>query len=137
MTRSLLVLSICGLAVSSAIGGLSSQETVEAKAKPPQQERPENAAPAKTPLPPSRDAMEKHKVFLNRLLTELQRSPRSFIYLRSIGFTETDQEFEKLILENNAIFSSVRIVRRDEQGNRQTPGWPGITLREEFRTAGR
>jgi hypothetical protein len=139
MSRSLLVLvlSISGLAVSSAIGGLSLQDAVEAKSKPPQQERPENPEPAKKPLPLSGDEMEKHKVFLNRLLTELQRSPRSFIYLRSIGFTETDQQFEKLIAENSAIFNSVRIVRRDEQGNRQTPGWPGISLREEFRSAGR
>ncbi len=108
---------------------------MEGKAKTPSQERSsENAEPQKKG---DASEVEKHKVFLNRLLTELQRSPRSFIYLRSIGFTETDQQFEKLIAENSAIFNSTRIIRRDEQGNRQIPGWPGISLKEEFRTAGR
>ena len=135
MTRSLLVLTVCGFAASSAFGGFAVQEPVEAKAKPQNQERSlENPEPAKKG---EASAVEKHKIFLNRLLTELQRSPRSFIYLRSIGFTETDQEFEKLITENSAIFNSTRIIRRDEQGNRQIPGWPGISLKEEFRTAGR
>lgn len=132
MTRSLLVLSFCGFAVSTAFGGFAA---VEAKAKAPNQERSlEKPEPAKKGDP---SAVEKNKIFLNRLLTELQRSPRSFIYLRSIGFTETDQQFEKLITENRAIFSPTRIIRRDEQGNRQIPGWPGISLRQEFRTARR
>jgi hypothetical protein len=140
MTRSLLVLSICGLALSSAIAGFNIREGVERQPSVKKQDRVlEDPEPAKKaqPQPQSREAMEKHKIFLNRLLTELQRSPRSFIYLRSIGFTQSDHEFEKLIAENDAIFQRTRIVRRDEKGERQTPGWPGISLLEEFRTAGR
>ncbi|MEO6786004.1 MAG: hypothetical protein ABI318_07715 [Chthoniobacteraceae bacterium] len=79
------------------------------------------------------DALGKDKALLNRLVTELQRSPRSFIYLRSIGFTETDEEFDRLIATNNRMFKQTRIVRRDEQGNRKIPGWPGITLKEEYK----
>src|SRR3954465_4262535 len=101
MTRSPLGLSICGFCPFTPFGGFAAREAVEAKPKTPNHERPlENPEPKKKD---DASAVEKHKIFLNRLLTELQRSPRSFIYLRSIGFTETDQQFEKLITENSAI----------------------------------
>ena len=77
--------------------------------------------------------MGKNKALLNRLIPELQRSSRSFIYLRSIGFTQTDEEFDRLIATNNRVFKQTRIVRRDEEGNRKIPGWPGIALKEEYK----
>lgn len=135
MTRSLLVLSVCGVAFSSAVAGFASRETVQPGAGAPKQERLlENPEPAKKG---SDSPVEKKKIILTRLVTELQRSARSFVYLRSNGFTETDAEFEKLIAQNSAMFKSARIIRRDEQGNRQIPGWPGIALKDEFNPAGR
>ena len=38
-----------------------------------------------------RAAKEDEKAAVNRLITELKRSPRSYPYLRSIGFTQTDE----------------------------------------------
>jgi hypothetical protein len=123
--RSLLPLCIGVLMFSAANGGLVVREdrppaTSTAVADKPSQEA-------------SKDALGKEKTTLNRLVTELQRSARSFVYLRSVGFTESDQEFEQIIAKNNWMFRPVRIVRRDEQGNRQIPGWPGIALTTEYK----
>ena len=67
-------------------------------------------------------------VELDRLARELQRSARSFRYLRTIGFAHSDEEFSRLVEAHPALFKSVRIVRRDESGQRVIPGWPGIAL---------
>ena len=58
----------------------------------------------------------------------LAESPHSFKALRERGFTQSDAEFEKIIATHRALFRSGRIVRRDEQGQRVIPGWPGIDL---------
>ena len=68
---------------------------------------------------------------LDRLARELQRSARSFRYLRTIGFTQSDEEFARLVAARPAIFKPVRIVRRDERGQRIIPGWPGAALAGE------
>lgn len=65
---------------------------------------------------------------LERLVQELQRSPRSFRYLRTIKFRYSDADFTKLIAPHPDLFRSTRIVRRDENGQRIIPGWPGIAL---------
>lgn len=67
---------------------------------------------------------------LERLVRELQRSPRSFKYLRTIGFAHSDEEFARLVAEHAALFRPTRIVRRDERGTRIIPGWPGVTLKK-------
>ena len=86
---------------------------------------------------PKADPTDKDKTLLNRLLKELKSSPRSFIYLRSVGFTQNDEEFERLIVTNSSMFKRTRIVRREENGNRLIPGWPGITLTDEYKSAQR
>ncbi len=144
--RSLLTLCIGGvIALAPAIGGLVSRDKPqpESVARPPRPaddaDSAQRAAAASDSAStgsldkPSRENMGQEKVLLNRLVTQLQRSPRSFIYLRSIGFTQTDKEFEELIARNDAIFRRTRIVRRDDQGNRQIPGWPGVTLTPEYK----
>ena len=78
--------------------------------------------------------VESEKALLGRLVAELERSSRSFMYLRSVGFTQSDEEFEQLIAQNNRILQSTRIVRFDAQGNRQIPGWPGVRLTPEFKS---
>lgn len=121
IARSSLVAGLSLLAFSTAFGGIVSQS----KPKPAKQ-----AASA----PTARADVEQQKQLLGRLLKELERSPRSFVYLRSIGFTQTDQEFERLITDNGLLFRPTRIVRRDEKGNRQIPGWPGITLSPRYKS---
>jgi hypothetical protein len=136
-TRSLLAVGLSVIAFSSVIGGLISEDT--GKTKPTAVREPADAnstESAAAPAKPSHENMENQKVLLNRLVTRLRHSARSFIYLRSVGFTESDEEFEKLISTNNAIFRRVRIIRRDEQGNRQIPGWPGVALTPEYRDQG-
>jgi hypothetical protein len=129
-----LAIGIALLTLSSAFAGLVSQDDRKPDSgaiRPIESADP--ASHATAPDKSSRDGMENEKVLLNRLITKLQRSSRSFIYLRSVGFTESDQEFEWLISTNNKIFRATRIVRRDEQGQRQIPGWPGIALTDEYR----
>ena len=75
------------------------------------------------------------KLLLERLIAELQRSSRSFVYLRSQGFTQSDKEFEQLIAQNNTVLLPTRIVRRDEKGVRQIPGWPGVALTPTFKAS--
>jgi hypothetical protein len=128
--RSLLPMCFGALLLSSANGGLILQHdraqraaaSIEATDKGPEK-----------PVTATKDALGQEKKTLNRLVTELQRSARSFLYLRSVGFTETDQEFAEIIAKNNSMFRSVRIIRRDDQGNRQIPGWPGIALTADYK----
>ncbi len=139
-TRSLLAVSFSVVVLSSALGGLISQDAGKTEPTAVREPADSSSAPsAAAPAAPSKlshEDMENQKVLLNRLVTRLQHSARSFIYLRSVGFTESDEEFERLISTNNAIFRRVRIVRRDEQGNRQIPGWPGIALTSEYKDQG-
>jgi len=83
----------------------------------------------------STDQMEQDKVLFNRLVTELKHSPRSFIYLRSKGYKQSDKEFEEIIAKNDSVFQRTRIVRKDENGVRQIPGWPGVDLTKEYKAA--
>ena len=90
------------------------------------------------PSPPpsigqSADRLAEDKVVLGRLVKELKQSPRSFIYLRSKGFTQSDKDFDEIIAKNNAVLRRMRIVRRDEHGVRQIPGWPGAALTDEYK----
>ncbi len=135
--RSLLTLCISIAALSPAIGGLVSRDNPKPESVAERPRTTEEAVPAPRTAAadkPSRGDLGQEKVLLNRLLSELQRSSRSFIYLRSVGFTQTDKEFEQLIATNDAIFRRTRIVRRDEQGNRQIPGWPGVSLTPEYKS---
>lgn len=79
--------------------------------------------------------VEQDKQLLTRLIAELYRSSRSFVYLRSQGFDLSDGEFEKLISTNNKVLRSTRIIRRDENGTRQIPGWPGVALTTEYKAS--
>ncbi len=64
---------------------------------------------------------------VTRLASLLRRSPRSFDFLRSVAaFTLTDDEFHDLITKNPDLFQAARIKRRDEHGQRQVPGRPGV-----------
>lgn len=92
-----------------------------------------SAAPAAAV--PRAGGVEQDKQLLTRLIAELQRSSRSFVYLRSQGFNLSDGEFEKLIASNNKVLRSTRIVRRDEKGTRQIPGWPGVALTPEYKAS--
>jgi hypothetical protein len=145
--RSLLTLCIGStIALSPAIGGLVSKdkpqpESIATRPRPADDvdtaksaSGASESASSESLAKPSRENMGQEKAVLSRLVTQLQRSPRSFIYLRSIGFAQTDKEFEELITRNDAIFRRTRIVRRDEQGNRQIPGWPGVTLTPEYKS---
>lgn len=67
---------------------------------------------------------------LDRLVSELQRSPRSFKYLRTRGFAHSDEDFANLLSANQGLLRSVRIVRRDDKGQRVIPGWPGVALQK-------
>ena len=107
------------------------------KPSPKATAKPAAAKPEPKATPAPGEAMEKDKLRLDRLITELQRSSRSFIYLRSVGFTETDAEFEKLIAANSSIFRPTRIIRRDKDGKRQIPGWPGVTLTDTYKVPGK
>lgn len=84
---------------------------------------------------PRAAGVEQDKQLLTRLIAELQRSSRSFIYLRSRGFNLADGEFEKLIASNNKVLRSTRIIRYDEKGARQIPGWPGVALTPEYKAS--
>ncbi|TLD68345.1 hypothetical protein FEM03_23380 [Phragmitibacter flavus] len=81
------------------------------------------------------EGVGQQKALLGRLVTELQISPRSFVYLRSKGFTQTDQEFEQIIAKNDTMFRRTRIVRRGEDGVRQIPGWPGIAVTAAYKAS--
>lgn len=120
--------------LSPAIGGLVLQPDRPQKtaaAIEPTDKSPQKAGEPSKDAP--KDALGKEKSRLNRLVTELNRSPRSFVYLRSAGFTESDQEFAEIIAKNNSMFRSIRIIRRDDQGHRQIPGWPGVALTPEYK----
>ncbi len=92
------------------------------------------ATPVQKPTPVARTSdLGQDKLLLERLIAELKRSARSFVYLRSKGFTQSDQEFEQLIAQNNAVLRPTRIVRHDEKGARQIPGWPGVMLTPVFK----
>ncbi len=94
------------------------------------------ATAAEKPAPAARASEpEQDKQVLERLIAELQRSPRSFIYLRSKGFSQSDTEFGQLIARNNTVLQTTRIVRYDEKGVRQIPGWPGVLLTPEFKAS--
>jgi len=67
-----------------------------------------------------------------RLFSELTRSPRSFRYLRTIGFNHSDEEFETIVSRYEKVFARTRIIRRDENGKRIVPGWPGVKLVRDF-----
>lgn len=65
---------------------------------------------------------------LDRLVRELHYSTRSFRYLRTIGFAHSDEEFAQLVAAHPKLFRTLRIIRRDEHGQRVIPGWPGVGL---------
>lgn len=84
---------------------------------------------------PRAAGVEQDKQLLTRLIAELHRSSRSFVYLRSQGFNLSDGEFEKLIASNNKVLRPTRIVRYDEKGARQIPGWPAVALTPEYKAS--
>jgi len=138
--RSSLVFGIILLVLRSAYGGLVLQTAARPDPGAPRSDQ--QSADANRPRraegePHQAAGLEQQKQLLGRLVKELQRSPRSFVFLRSAGFTESDQELERLIAANNALFRPVRIIRRDEQGNRQIPGWPGVALSAKFKSEAR
>jgi hypothetical protein len=79
--------------------------------------------------------VEQDKKVLTRLIAELQRSSRSFIYLRTQGFNLTDEQFEKLIATNSKVLRTTRIIRYDDKGARQIPGWPGVALTPDYKAS--
>lgn len=92
-------------------------------------------ATAATPTPPLAASVGQDKALLTKLIAELQRSSRSFIYLRTQGFKLSDSEFEQLIASNNKVLRSTRIIRHDERGMRQIPGWPAVALTPEYKAS--
>ncbi len=75
------------------------------------------------------DHMKTNSEF-DRLVEALHESSRSFNFLREHGFDHSDEAFEKMIADNPTVLRSVRIIRRDENGQRVIPGWPGVGLVE-------
>ena len=115
--RCFLAIGLSVVTLSQAMGGFVAKDTPKPNA----------------PAPQTPGNIEHEKAMLARLIEELDRSARSFMYLRSIGFTQTDEEFEALIGRNNTIFEFTRTMRFDAQGNRQVPGWPAIRLTAEYK----
>jgi trimethylamine:corrinoid methyltransferase-like protein len=76
----------------------------------------------------SRDPdMENVQMILGRAL---RSSAHSYEWIRSnTPLNYSDEEFEALFTKKPETFESVRIVRRDENGERIIPGKPGIRLR--------
>jgi len=115
-TRSIVIILFGALTLSPAIAGMKREGDKSEK-------KTSTAQPSNEP----------EKALLDRLVTELKRSSRSFIYLRSVGFHLTDEDFDQLIARNNRILRPTRIVRYDKDGQRQIPGWPGVRLTPEYR----
>jgi hypothetical protein len=115
--RCFLAIGLSVVTLSTAMGGFVAKET-------PKPDAPARQSPAN---------VEREKALLARLIAELERSSRSFMYLRSVGFTQSDEEFERLIARNNRILEFTRIMRFNAQGDRQIPGWPGVRLTLEFK----
>jgi len=126
MNTGLVLLLRLGIVTFAAVMGLAPQQVARGDSAPIQ-------FVAASSGVESHAKMEQDKVFLNRLLTVLRHSARSFIYLRSKGFNLSDREFEQLIASNDEVFRRTRIVRRDEHGVRQIPGWPGVALTTEYK----
>jgi len=60
----------------------------------------------------------------------VERSPHSYQWIRqNTSLRLLDGEFDKLIAEHPSIFERATIIRRDEQGKRLEPGWPGVKLK--------
>ena len=102
----------------------SGRASTGASAPPKKSSATSSPAPLPLPLPPGITPGSE----VARLYRELTRSPRSFRYLRTIGFDHSDAEFELIVSRQNGIFASTRIIRRDDNGKRVTPGWPGVKL---------
>jgi hypothetical protein len=81
--RCLLVIGLSVLTFSRTMGGFVAQDTPKPHA----------------PGHPSHADVEGEKALPGRLVAELERSSRSFMYLRSVGFTQSDEEFEQLIAQ--------------------------------------
>jgi hypothetical protein len=110
-SRSIVIILFCAMTLSPAIAGMKREGDKSEKK-------------TTTAQPPH----ESEKMLLDRLVSELKRSSRSFIYLRSVGFDLSDEEFDQLIARNNRILAPTRIVRYDKDGTRHIPGWPGVRL---------
>ncbi len=64
---------------------------------------------------------------LDTLIASLQYKSHSFRWLRrNTPLSFTDDQFDGLIKQNSTILKSIRIRRYDKNGNRVTPGHPGV-----------
>lgn len=64
----------------------------------------------------------------------LQRSPHSFQWFRDkTEIQYTDTQFKRLLDTHKEILEPITIVSRDEEKRKNTPGLPGMRLRQEYR----
>lgn len=60
----------------------------------------------------------------------VQNGPHSFEWIRNATPLKlSDDEFGELIKSNPTMFQHTTIIRRNEEGERVTPGWPGVRLK--------
>jgi hypothetical protein len=63
------------------------------------------------------------------VLASVKDGAHSFKYIRkATGLRLNDEQFHELIKENGQSLKFTRIRRTDADGNRITPGWPGVKL---------
>ena len=66
----------------------------------------------------------------------LRGSAHSYDWIRSnTPLNYADSEFDKVISDNPDVFEYVRVIQRDEKGDRIVPGKPGIRLKDSAKSA--
>ncbi|NQT00403.1 MAG: hypothetical protein HQ580_00115 [Planctomycetes bacterium] len=73
---------------------------------------------------------------VNLIISYLARGAHSFQWFRdNTEFKYTNNDFQKIIVQNPRIFKAIKIVKRDEEGKKlpSSSGLPGIKLTSEAR----
>ncbi len=68
---------------------------------------------------------------VDAVVETIQKKPHSFHHIRRrTGLKITDNQFMDLIRQHQDRFAFTRIQRKDAEGNRVRPGWPGVKLKD-------
>ena len=73
---------------------------------------------------------------VNLIVSYIANGAHSFQWFRdNTEFNYSNQEFQKIIVQNPKLFKSIKIVKRDEEGKKlpSSSGLPGIKLTPEAR----
>lgn len=74
---------------------------------------------------------------VNLIISYLARGAHSFQWFReNTEFNYSNQDFQKIIVQNPKLFKAINIVKKDEEGKKlpSSSGLPGIKLTYEART---